>query len=200
MTQPIQEPSPTRTDAALGWSSRQLMRRPNPVFEVRPPVFRAAQWNEEFTSATGTDMDSLIFDMYSNPDTSIFDVQVDGSGNLTQVDILVPGFLIVNFQLFWEGNWDASVAGGIWDLENVWPLMGQENTRFMRQGNIDGFVHSVSIARHYPTIFWDGGVGGGNELPQFSFFAGQSSGSSRQCQGRFDIAYFTALTGSTVET
>lgn len=198
MTQPIQEPTGARTDSRLTWGQNQLFRRPAPPTGGTPSVFRANQWNNELTTPTSTDMEPILFDFWSNPDSSIFSEVLDGGGDLVGVELLVPGFIVATLILNWEVSFDFSVAGLIADNEAVWPPAGNEATRKMSAGHGTGMGYLISMSRYYPTIDWEEGHGG-NELPDFRAYAGQASGSARDVQGRMDICYFDAAIGPVTE-
>lgn len=198
MTQPIQEPSLTRTDAALGWSSRQLMRRPAPVVSPSeyPLVFRALEWNIDTTCPTGS-MTELEFDFWSNPDATVFDPNLNGSGNLRQVDLLQAGYVVITLIVEWP-DFNASIAAMINDLEQVFVPPAAEYPRNLFGSYFESMTYFYTYSRYYPTIDWEEGHGG-NELPQFSFLVAQASGVDRDARGRFDISYWPATIGPITE-
>lgn len=166
----------------------------DPIELPLPKVFRAVQWDSFTTTGTSVDMEPFAFDLWANPDTSIFEADLEVSLELGSVIAKEPGLYVVNLIVGWFDSFDAPVAGFIADGELVWPPTGSEDTRKMRAGSGDGMYYSYSLSRYYPTINFEEGHGG-NDLPVFSFFAGQQSGASRDCQARVDITYWPAEVG-----
>lgn len=105
MTRPIFEPTPARTDASLGYSSRQLFRRPAPTSGSSAYAWARFQRvndsdinvpNNTNTVVGGTAGSDII------TDTSIFQI----NSNL-EIEMLVDGLIAIYGQTFWS-SYDAT--------------------------------------------------------------------------------------------
>jgi hypothetical protein len=174
---------------------------PIPCLPV-PQVFRASQWDTQTTTGTGTDMEQVSFDKWSNPDTTVFAETLRDpgpSGPLLKVIGSKSGLYVASLYINCVQSFDASVAGLIDDEEGTWGPAGGEFTRKMRAGHNVGFNYVVTISRHYPTIdFEEGTHGAVQDFPSFSCYVGQDSGVARDFQCRFDVAYWSDNAGSTI--
>lgn len=108
MTRPIYEPTPSRTDAVLGYGSDQLFRRPAPVSSIMMPRF-VGQVDHNITVATAAETD-IGLDAWQNDDSTIFEELFDGSGRVIALDINQRGLYSVNILWTWSTNFNAAHA------------------------------------------------------------------------------------------
>jgi len=89
MTQPVQEPTPDREIAAIGWRTRQLARRPAPTNAQGIPWIRL--YSETPQSFAATDRQGVIYpDSVTNEYPDVFDYNTSG-GEPFSVAPLVTG-------------------------------------------------------------------------------------------------------------
>jgi len=150
-------------------------------------VFRAQQWDNVQTITTNS-WTTLLFDQYSNPNTSVFDFDVVGS-DLTGVILFSQGLVTVNVQWQWVGSWTATEQG-MWcdDAVNVWAAAAAVMPRLHTTSD-----YTMSMTRSYPAFEFQTGSGG-NAQPRFDFRCLQNSGSDRDIQARFEVVYWGPMT------
>lgn len=198
MTRPIFEPNTNREVAAAQFASQQLFRRPAPVSAgCCPVVFRAEQWNNDVTTPAGGDLEQIVFDEYTNPDTGIFTVTTgtsSGQTGLLSVAVNVtPCLIVAKLAWDWETTWTTSSTqsqtAGIYDQITVWPMEGVEYPRLGPGSGSGELDYNMSFVEYYPTIAYEQGHGG-VAAPTFTFWLSQNTASNRAAQARMTIAYF----------
>jgi hypothetical protein len=127
VTQPVQEPSPQRTDSLLSFGERQLRRRPAPIAEQLVPVFEAIQ-DTSFTTAADSADTVLLWDVWNNSDTTVFGHTTTGA-KLNSVKLLqLPGLYSLTCGIQWAVNWNATariLLAGDYDFNQEQNFVGR---------------------------------------------------------------------------
>lgn len=127
MSRPIYEPSLQRTDRRLGYGNSQLFRRPAPVSGGIIPAFTAVQ-DSDFTTAVSGNDTVLLWDVWNNGDTSVFDVNSLSGGKLSTIELLLDGRYTLTCGVEWNNAFNATmriILAGDYDFNKEAAFVGR---------------------------------------------------------------------------
>ena len=199
MTAPIQEPTTGRDISGLGYGSRQLFRRPDPVASFTPACLRAFRsYGTGLSVGNGVESAFIVYDNWVNEDTSIF-AETLSSGDLQKVSLMAEGIYTVTVSAVWETD-SATPAGVLWlDDSNAgsnWPLSSIGNMNagtYSPVETTDSFNYPVtmSITRKFPRLDTTSGDITGGVLARVAIKVIQYSGGNRDLNNSYlEIFYW----------
>jgi hypothetical protein len=119
MTQPVQEPSPQRTDASLTFGARQLRRRPGPPAGGEIPWARRSKGFDAGNQTIGTGTLTAVtfnhnYNMGAGESGEAYFGPVSDS-----IEILQDGFYLITGEVIWttSPNWTGAI--GYYDSDAI---------------------------------------------------------------------------------
>lgn len=162
-------------------------------------VFRALHYNDDVgddITVGGTTNVDITYNYWENPNSAIFRPETSGGAtptlgthNVQRVELLVPGYYVISWGLYWSAAHTGLTQMSIHDDD---PIFGRSDT-VVHGGNgafnTSGYLVQT-MARIYPlTDPFDSGAW----TPGIQTDAAQSSGSSKVVsEAWLEIAYFAA--------